>query len=639
MPSGNPGVVLREFQRLFGRGTAAGMAEGQLLDRFVAERDGVAFEALLARHGPMVWGVCRRMLRDPREVEDAFQATFLVLVRKAGSIRDRELLGNWLYGVAYRVALRARANLARRRTEPADALDNVAEEVAGADDAELRSVLDDELGRLPEKYRAPIVLCYLEGQTHEEAALRLRWPVGTVRGRMARARELLRSRLARRGFVPGTAALIAALERDAQAKVPEALIASTVRTVLETAAGRAFAAGLVSASATALADGVLRTMGMMKLKIAAVGLLAAGVVAAGAVAAVQQERAGAGSGVAVQNPSPIDTGVMKGQAKAYPGFGASDNVAQKSAVRKGADRDMTKNVASVRPVDQMLDETRARVETAYVELTNEVQTLTARLVEARMALKRLEALKAALDSSPVDEGPGVDNLPPQEIPGATAVPTAPPGVAPVTDASNPPFANVTPFPVAVSALPPVGVEAVQPPDQNVVGTVAAVGAPPTALSVENVSLPTGPVVPGPGASSDQTKDGMPLIKVGDRLRIEVLEALPGRPLTGIRPVRTDGTISLDFYGDLKVAGLTRREAKIALIQRMRKFLIDEVLGLLELDENENPQKVDPVDSNRVFVDESPVEDSRRDSRVDTLDRQLRDVLTELRSLKQGRNAN
>src|SRR5262249_52031173 len=160
--------------------------------------DETAFEALVARHGPMVLGVCRQILRDPNDVDDAFQATFLVLVRKAGSLRRCELLGNWLYGVAYRVAMRARSLAARRLARLASADDladrrnrlNSAFVHAAALAPDAGPWLHHEVRHLPEKYRTPIILCYFEGLTHDEAAARLGWPLGTVKGRLARARGL-----------------------------------------------------------------------------------------------------------------------------------------------------------------------------------------------------------------------------------------------------------------------------------------------------------------------------------------------------------------------------------------------------------------------------------------------------------------
>ena len=174
-----------------------------LLHRFASHRDEAAFATLVERHGPLVLSVCRRVLATVQDAEDAFQATFLVLARKAGAIREPNLLGNWLYGVASRIARRARvvankrqARETRMRRLPAAP---ASASVAG-ESADLRLVLDEELSRLPEKYRLAAGLCYLEGKTNEEAARLLCWPTGTVKGRLARARDLLRQRLIRRGF-------------------------------------------------------------------------------------------------------------------------------------------------------------------------------------------------------------------------------------------------------------------------------------------------------------------------------------------------------------------------------------------------------------------------------------------------------
>ena len=245
-----PGAVLKQLNRVFNQGTVSGLTEGKLLERFVAEGDEAAFGALVARHGPMVLGVCRRILRDEHDVEDAFQATFLVLVRRAGAIRDGDLIGHWLHGVAHRVAVRARAQAARRNVHETTGL-GIADLGAGIpaaidDQRDLRAILDEELARLPGSLRSPVVLCYLEGLTHDEAAKQLHWPVGTVRSRMARARDLLRRRLVRRGFTTDGAALTVALARQ---PVPVTLIDSTVRASLAFATKQATTAGLASATA------------------------------------------------------------------------------------------------------------------------------------------------------------------------------------------------------------------------------------------------------------------------------------------------------------------------------------------------------------------------------------------------------
>ncbi len=175
----------------------------------------------MTRFGPMVRGVCRALLDDPHDADDAFQATFLVLVKKAGAIRDQALVGNWLYGVAHRVAVRARVDSARTTTAGRHrrGLRRAGSERRRAPDrdAELRPLLHEEVARLPSKYREPVVLCYLQGQTHEEAARSLGWPVGTVKGRLSRARRLLRDRLVRRGVTPTAGVLAAALAREAGA--------------------------------------------------------------------------------------------------------------------------------------------------------------------------------------------------------------------------------------------------------------------------------------------------------------------------------------------------------------------------------------------------------------------------------------
>ena len=195
-----------QMQVLFGVGTCAGMNDGQLLERFAAGRNSggeLAFEALVTRHGPMVMRVCSNLLDDHHDVHDAFQAVFLVLARRAGAIRDRDSVGDWLYGVAVRVTAQGgvsalRRNIRDRRT--IHAAQSIAAVVSDENDAstiernERRRSVHDELGRLPEKYRTRIVLCYLEGLTHDEAAARLSWPVGTVRSRLA-GRDRLHDRL------------------------------------------------------------------------------------------------------------------------------------------------------------------------------------------------------------------------------------------------------------------------------------------------------------------------------------------------------------------------------------------------------------------------------------------------------------
>jgi RNA polymerase sigma factor (sigma-70 family) len=212
-------------------------SDRELLDRFHRFRDQDAFETLVRRHGPMVLGVCRRVLSHAHDAEDAFQATFMVLVRRAGSVRDPELLANFLYGVAYRVARKARTRVTRqsqleRQAKPMPAEDVYSDLVW----QELRSVLDQELQTLPPKYQAPLVLCYLEGLSNEEAARRLGWPSGSISYRLAKGREMLRQRLAGReqAFSPDAFAAVLSTQ-VAAAELPDALLQSTLAAALTAA--------------------------------------------------------------------------------------------------------------------------------------------------------------------------------------------------------------------------------------------------------------------------------------------------------------------------------------------------------------------------------------------------------------------
>jgi RNA polymerase sigma factor (sigma-70 family) len=268
-------------RRLYGaarRCGAAGLTDGQLLARFVTTRDQSAFEILVARHGPMVFGVCLRLLDDRHEAEDAFQATFLVLARKAASVVPREMVGNWLYGVARQTAVRLRSAAAQRRRRERPMAD-APEPVSEPHDpwADLRPVLDHELGRLPEKYRAAVVLCDLEGRTRKEAALQLGCPEGTLCSRLARARALLARRLAPYCPVPSGAALGAMLLHKGTAGPPAALVSPTVKAATWLAAGNAAAAGgAIPARVAALTEGVLKAMLLAKLKFVLKASLASG---------------------------------------------------------------------------------------------------------------------------------------------------------------------------------------------------------------------------------------------------------------------------------------------------------------------------------------------------------------------------
>lgn len=203
------GVSLRQIRELFAGGTTAGVADEQLLAHFAATRDGSAFEALVVRHGPMVAATCRAILRDEHDAEDAFQATFLILARKAGSVRGGHALGAWLHRVAYRAAVRASVEARRRREVEAEAIAMATlQATRTGPDLDVRPILHDEIDRLPDRHRLPVILCDLEGLTYQQASSRLGWTVATLRCRLAEARRRLRGRLTRRGVTAAVAVAI-----------------------------------------------------------------------------------------------------------------------------------------------------------------------------------------------------------------------------------------------------------------------------------------------------------------------------------------------------------------------------------------------------------------------------------------------
>ncbi|MGP0068031.1 MAG: RNA polymerase sigma factor, partial [Isosphaeraceae bacterium] len=284
MSGGDPSGALRDIRTLFSSGMLGGLTDRQLLERFVDRNDASAedaFTILVERHGPMVWGVCRRLLPDRDAAADAFQATFLVLVRRASAVRVDDSLGPWLYGVSRRVAARARATSLRRRARETGGVEPVASPTPDPGRAEQLAILDEEIGRLPERQRAAVVLCDLEGLPHEEAARRLGCPVGTVESRLSRGRQRLRDRLVRRGLAPAVAALWPEMARDTSAAMPAALIKRAALFITSSPA-----AGAVPVAVTALAQGVIQMMWLARLKplaavAAALILTSAGVAVVG----------------------------------------------------------------------------------------------------------------------------------------------------------------------------------------------------------------------------------------------------------------------------------------------------------------------------------------------------------------------
>jgi RNA polymerase sigma factor (sigma-70 family) len=246
-----------------------GSTDGRLLEVFTQSRDDGAFEALLRRHGPMVLGVCRRILRNNHDAEDAFQATFLVLACKAGVVRPRHMVAGWLYNVACNTALKLRGTLARRRVKEEEAAAMPRPQPPADAWRQLEPLLDDAVRGLPDKYRSPIVLCDLEGKSRKEAARQLGWPEGTVASRLARARQILSRRLARHGLALSGIALAAVVaQNQAAAAVPPALVKSLTKIGPLIAAGEPPAACALSGRVAQLTQGVLQAMLMTKLKIA-----------------------------------------------------------------------------------------------------------------------------------------------------------------------------------------------------------------------------------------------------------------------------------------------------------------------------------------------------------------------------------
>jgi RNA polymerase sigma factor (sigma-70 family) len=295
MASAQRGAALRHIHQLFGDGTLAGQPDSRLLERYAAERDDTAFSALVQRHGPMVIAVCHGVLDDTNDAEDAFQATFLLLARKAGAIWVGDSLGGWLHRVAWRIALQVKSDASRRRQQERRA----AERSPGRchitpswDD--VCTLIHQEIDSLPERYRKPIVLCYLEDMTYAQAAGRLQWSEATTRGRLARGRDLLKSRLTRRGVTLAGAGLASlGLPKPASA-VTAAMVEATVRAARQFVLGESVIAATGSMASAHLVKQAMRTMMLTKLKLAGAAALLVGVLAcvATGVAAMAEGRPG-----------------------------------------------------------------------------------------------------------------------------------------------------------------------------------------------------------------------------------------------------------------------------------------------------------------------------------------------------------
>jgi RNA polymerase sigma factor (sigma-70 family) len=382
---------------------AGGLTDEQLLEGFVARREEAAFEALVRRHGPMVLAVCRRVLHNWHDAEDAFQATFLVLLRKAASVASRDRLGPWLHGVAYRTALKAAAGNAKRRAKERQS--QPAPRPEGEADPgwqELQRLLDQEVDRLPDKYRAPLVLCDLEGKTRREAARLLGWPVGTVSTRVAAGRARLARRLARRtgGALPVGMLAAALSAAGSSASVPAPLVAGTV-TVAGNMVYPGAAAGRIAARVAALTEGVMKAMLLSRLKVAAAVVLGLAVLGAGAGWVAERTLAAAPTGEA-QRPKTEQPDRRNGRRAAQPFQRES-----RSGTRKTADREASPEE------DKDTEKVREDLERKLREVRKEAARLLKLrgILEIEAAVKKLKRSRTYQDDQKALRGilEAVDN--------------------------------------------------------------------------------------------------------------------------------------------------------------------------------------------------------------------------------------
>lgn len=364
--------------------------DSQFLERFLASGDESAFEALVKRYGSLVYGVCRRMLSNTHDAEDAFQATFLVLARRASAVRGVSALGPWLYTVATRVALRARASAARQKQKERAMPAAEPHDESGWE--ELRPILDRELDKLPEKYRAPVVLCYFQGLTQEDAARELGWTKGTVSGRLARAKEILRGRLERSGVKLSAALLGTLIGQHATAvAVPSALVGHTVQTVSLIAQGGLAQASLATPQVVNLSEGVIQMMLWSKLKVAA------------AVLAVVLVGGGTGwfwQGVQAAEEAPVTSEVPEAPALTQAAFDAlfAKLQGEDPDSREAAEKALRSQGALAKPylekMTEQSDET-ARIAARRILGLIETQPIVDRIAET---LKRVETYSGRMKS-------------------------------------------------------------------------------------------------------------------------------------------------------------------------------------------------------------------------------------------------
>jgi RNA polymerase sigma factor (sigma-70 family) len=439
--------VMHNLRALVAAEGTRGAPDDELLGRYVDARDEAAFAALVQRHGAMVLGVCRHRLRRIQDAEDACQAVFLILARKAASIRQRESLGGWLHGVAYRVARDHAARLARREITAAETdgvSGDVAQEVSWR---EFQAALDEEFRRLPDQFRAPLVLCYLEGKTRDEAAQQLGWTLPTLRGRLERGKELLRHRLVRRGLL-STAALWATFEATSATagNMPIHLFVSTTKAALCFAANASAAAELISAPVAELTKGVLQSMFITKLKMAAAACIAVGLIGVGAGAGIYAAAGGQKTVLVAQAPgAPAQAPAAPGAPAAPAGRAAKEAPAAPAApapqavpgARIGIALPAQPGVAIARPVAFNMGGIATLVQDAPIIVIGKVTKIEEKeQLDHKIAVVKIEeSLKGAKGLTSIRVGfvakqpqpPGIQLLPANPAPGApgAALPAVP----------------------------------------------------------------------------------------------------------------------------------------------------------------------------------------------------------------------
>ena len=602
--------TLRRFRSIFEGAAVAGLTDGQLLERFATARglaSDVAFEALLIRHGPMVLGVCRRALADPNDAEDAFQATFLVLVRKARSVRVDDSLGRWLYGVSRKVASRARDQASRRRTTSLAEAAEVASPRVDPEVRDLAEVLDDELSRLPEPYRSAVTLCDLAGLTLEEAARDLRCPVGTIKSRLSRGRERLRTRLIRRGVAP--AALLIARSSNASA----AMVEATVRAASMFLSTGKMSAGMVPATALILTEGMIQTMTWTKWKVVGAIVMSIGVGLTGASLAAQQPGEGKPAAVVEKRISlpggaydlkmaaKLDERVSV-HVKESPLGEIVTLLEQKSGLKIDFDPDAVDR-------DKWAREFRASLDVDDVTFRT---ALTLVLYPARLAYRQKDDGLVIMAGAPAETRRIATDWMDEELIRLHEQIKAERRKAQGSNEGTikqlgKDFAEVeesisTAMRLQLSYRGKSKAET-DPLTAQLDKLLAKLFAKPGLVASREARMANDPTKRKEVAREGK-KITLPsyVVEPPDIIVVEVLEALPGRPINSEHLVQPDGTISLGFYGDVQVAGLTTTEIKAKVVLHLRNQLSDEVLGLIRLDpENGKEIAVPPADSHRVFV--------------------------------------